>query len=87
MDHYSDSPNDFLSINIKSTAAKGGRVTGQMKMNQRFLLQLNGTVSEEKNERKLCGHLAAPSMLMLVYVPYISYVFTEIKKIMQKGEK
>lgn len=54
MDHYNDTTNGFLSINIKSTAAKEGRVTSRTKINQLFLLWLNytATVLYERNEQK-----------------------------------
>lgn len=42
-DHYSDSTNGSPSINIKSTAAEGGRVTSPAKKNQLLLPRLNYT--------------------------------------------
>lgn len=56
MDHYSDSTNGFPSINIKSTAAVGGRVTSWAKMNQLFLPQLNYTVTVPSEERAESQH-------------------------------
>lgn len=45
MDHYSDSTNGFSSINIKSIAAREGRVRTQLKINQPLLPQLNYTAN------------------------------------------
>lgn len=50
MDHYSDSTNGFPSINIKSTAGEGGRVTSCAKMNQ-LLPQLKYTATVLSEER------------------------------------